>query len=604
MSWRNLAAIAFVLPLAAAARPAPPAPVLQPDGGTVVTVKVGNDGACDFANITQAMFAPTANLLVILVAKNNVMTTTQTILGRNVQLVGGYNTCSSTTPSGHTVLSGSAFTGSVLRTNASFAGSGSYGVTISALTISNGTGSSSFPGGGMTIDGPFQVSLSDTYVQFNTGSLGGGIFVRGEEITAAGTEAVTGGERTALMLEGNSIVSNNTAVVGGGIACTGRVTLISQDTQIAVNTATSTGGGISSDHCNVYLYEHGPLQGVLSNSVTSASGDGGGIDATSGILIVAGSATKQSVIDSNSAAYGGGISKIGGFLSVSDATVTNNTAAIQGGGIYAIDATTSVTRTLPGGNCHHALRCSELSGNHVTGTGSNAKGGALYTRFGKNEISGTFIENNQVAAGRGMAVYAENSFGTNGGADLNGLRIFGSVIATSGTGGPAVGSDSSIVHLQDSAAALGFNTFSRNVEVPRIVYTPTTAGGTLYPIRIYGTIFDHTSGVAASPGTNGTVPMGDCNLLREISSPFGSGSARSTTIPAQFVNAAAGDYGLLSGSLLLDWCDVSYSYSTAYTAEGGIRPYDDPSIGQLYGNYDLGALERQPADLIFRNGFN
>ena len=189
------------------------------------------------------------------------------------------------------------------------------------------------------------------------------------------------------------------------------------------------------------------------------------------------------------------------------------------------------------------------------------------------------------------------------GLDANGLRILGSVVATSGTGGPAVSADSSVVHIENSSAALGFNTFSRNLAVPRIVYTPTTGGGPLYPIKIYGTIFDSPTGLAASPGATGTVPSGDCNRLNESSSPFAASSARSTTLVPMFVNAAANDFMLAFNSPMLDWCDASFSYPFGFTAEGGRQPYDDPFFSPVFGKWDLYALERQPLDIILKNGF-
>ncbi len=599
MALRKLVAFVVLAAIVRGASATPEPQLAEPDGS--LTVTVGSDAACNYANITQAtVLAPAASTLNIHIAKNNVMTTTQTIVGRNVALMGGYATCSSTTPTGHTVLDGSAFTGSVLRTNASFTGTGSYTVSLTAITITNGTGSSTFPGGGMTIDGPFLVYLGDTYVQGNATTLsGGGILVRGEAGTGVGTT-----ERTALFLVGNTIVNDNHAQKGGGIGCTGRSTVGVIDSIISNNMATSAGGGISSVQCYVAALGHAiPTFGIRTNTVTGAGGTGGGIYALGGTVVVFGDATKKSVIADNLAEYGGGIGIDSATLRVYDASVSGNFAQFRGGGIYASNSTTFFVRSRDVSLCHDALRCSELSGNRVMGTGPTAIGGGLFAVGGTTLISGTFIEDNRVAAGRGMAVAAFNAPGTSGGAAADGLRIFGSVIANSGTGGPAVAADSSIISIENSAAGLGFDTFSRNLAVPRIVYTPSTGGASLYPIRIFGTIFDASSGLAASPGGTGTVPVGDCNRLHENSSSFALGSTRSTSLPVNFVNSAANDYSLAANSVMLDWCDASLAFFPALTAEGGIRPYDDPGFSALYGNYDLGALERQPLDVIFKNGF-
>ena len=599
MAWRTLAAFIVIAAIApnASATSAPDANA--PDGS--LTVTVGSDGACDYANITQAtVFAAAASTLTIHIAKNNVMTSSQTIIGRNVALVGGYDTCSSTTPSGHTELNGSSFTGSVLRTNASFTGTGSYNVSLTAISIINGTGSSTLPGGGMTIDGPFIVYLNDAYVQGNTTAFsGGGILVRGESGTGVGTT-----ERTGLFLVGNSIINDNHAAKGGGIGCSGRSSVIVMDSIISTNLATTAGGGIDSEQCYVAALGHAiPTFGIRSNTVTGTGGTGGGIYATGGTVFVLGDATRKSVIADNLADYGGGIGILAGTLSVYDASVSGNFAQFRGGGIYASNSATVMVRSRNALSCHDALRCSELSGNRVTGTGSTAAGGALFAVGGTTLVAGTFIEDNRVAAGRGMAIAALSAPGTNGGLAADGLRIFGSVIANSGTGGPAVPADGSIVSIENSSAGIGFDTFSRNLAAPRIVYTPTTGGASVYPVKIFGTIFDATSGLDADPGATGTTPTGDCNRLHENDSPFSNGSTRSTNLPPKLVNPAANDYSLAADSQMIDWCDASLAYVPALTAEGGVRPYDDPGFNGFYGNYDLGALERQPLDIIFKNGF-
>lgn len=599
MPWRELAVFVLLATIVPGVNAIPERTAREP--GESLTVTVGSDGACNYASITQAVvFAPAASILNIRIAKNNVMTTSQTIIGRNVALLGGYDTCSSTTPNGHTVLDGSAFTGSVLRTNASFSGTDSYNVSLFAITIIDGTGSSTLPGGGLTIDGPFIVYLTDTYVQGNSTALsGGGIFVRGEAGTGIGTT-----ERTRLIVGGNSIVNENHASKGGGIGCSGRSTVELIDSIVSTNTATAAGGGIASDHCYVAALGHAiPTFGIRSNTVAGAGGTGGGIYALGGTVVVFGDATKNSVVADNLAEYGGGIGIDGGLLRVYDAKVSGNFAQFRGGGIYASNATTVMVRSRNASLCHNALRCSELSGNHVTGIGPTASGGALFAMGGTTLIAGTFLEDNRVAAGRGMAVAALNAPGTNAAA-ADGMRIFGSVIANSGTGGPAVPADGSIVSIENSSGGIGFDTFSRNLAVPSIIYTPTTDDASFYPIKIFGTIFDATSGLAAGPGVKGTIPAGDCNRLHESTSQFAVTSTRSTNLPINFVNSAADDYSLAVNSSLVDWCDASLANVPALTAEGGIRPYDDPGIGTLYGNYDLGALERQPPDIIFRNGFD
>jgi hypothetical protein len=607
MILRLVLIIALVIPRVSMAGPAPERPPF-PDlpEGTTTTVTVGSDAACGFSSITlAAQFALTSAQLNIRVARNVVITSPQLIPARNMAIYGGYDTCSDSTPSGRTILNGSGFTGSVLRATGSYAGSSIYTLRLVALEITGGLGSPSAPGGAVTIDGPFWVLVEDSNIHDNVApDRGGGIWVLGQ----AG--AASSFERTGLFIYGNSSVSNNQAGSGGGIACAGRVFMTVDNSLIAGNDATASlsyGGGIYSEGCYAWLGDHSTstAQGVIANRVLSAGGlgYGGGIGAVQGSTVyIVGGRRQPSNVVLNSADRGGGIFLANSALIARNATINNNTAEVEGGGVYAVNSDTRILRTLRGANCHDALRCSQLSGNRANGTSYSDAGGGLRARNGTTLIAGTFIELNHTSSSHGVAVAVETASGTGGGVNRDGLQIFGSVIAGNDANGTAVESESSIIWLSASSALLGFNTFARNVGVPHIVYTPSYGGSAMYPIGIVGSIFDSGSGLAADPGSRGTVPSGDCNRLNESSSAFAVGSLRSTTVQPQFVDAANRDFTLAGTSPMVDWCDASDG-SVLLGADGGPRPYDDPAWSALYGDYDLGGLERHPEDLIFRDDF-
>ncbi|HMM66573.1 MAG TPA: hypothetical protein PKC03_06495 [Dokdonella sp.] len=574
--------------------------------GTTATVTVGSDGACGFSSITlAAQWALTADQLDIRVAKNVVITGPQLVPARNVAIYGGYDTCSDPTPSGRTILDGSGFTGSPLRATGSYAGSTIYTLRISALEITGGTGVPSAPGGAVTIDGPFWVLVENSSIHDNNApDRGGGIWILGQPGTAGSLE------RTGLFIYGGSSISNNQAGAGGGIACEGRVIMTVDNSLIAGNDATASfsgGGGIYSEGCYMWLGDHSTAtaQGVIANRALASGGVGygGGISAWAGsTLYVVGGRQQPSIVALNSAERGGGIFLADSALIARNATINNNTAGVQGGGVYAVNSDTRILRTLRGANCHETLRCSQLSGNRVTGTDFLDSGGGLRALHGTTLISGTFIELNHVSSSRGMAISVGEAPGTGAGLNRDGLQIFGSVIANNDANGAAIASDASIVWMTASSALLGFNTFARNVGVPRIVYSPSYGGSAMYPIGIVGSIFDSSTGLSADPGSRGTVPSGDCNRLNESGSAFAAGSLRSTTVQPQFVDAANRDFSLAATSPMVDWCDESEG-SVLLGADGGPRPYDDPFWTALYGNYDLGGLERHPDDLIFRDDF-
>lgn len=600
--------IALFVPLGSMAGPErerPPIPE-RPEG-TTATVTVGSDAACGFSSITlAALWAPTVDQLNIRVARNVVISSPQLVPARNMAIYGGYDTCSDPTPSGRTILDGSGFTGSVLRASGSYAGSAIYTLRLVALEISGGLGSPSAPGGAVTIDGPFWVLVENSNIHHNHApDRGGGIWILGQPGVA------TSLERTGLFIYGNSSISNNLAGAGGGIACAGRVTMTVDNSLIAGNDATASfsgGGGVYAEGCYIWLGDHSTAsaQGVIATRAlaTGGVGYGGGISTWAGsTLYVVGGGTQPSVVVLNSAERGGGIFLADSALIARNATINNNTAGVQGGGVYAVNSDTRILRTLRGASCHDSLRCSQLSGNRVTGAGYYDSGGGLRALHGTTLISGTFIELNHVNTSRGMAILVESAPGTGGGLNRDGLQIFGSVIANNDASGGAIASDASIVWTRNSSGLLGFNTFARNVGVPRIVYTEGWDGGTMYPFGIVGSIFDSSTGLAADPGAHGTVPSGDCNRLHESSSAFAAGSVRSTTAQPQFVDATNRDFSLAGSSPLIDWCDASDG-SVLLGADGGPRPYDDPFWSALYGNYDLGGLERHPDDRIFQDDFD
>ena len=55
---------------------------------------------------------------------------------------------------------------------------------------------------------------------------------------------------------------------------------------------------------------------------------------------------------------------------------------------------------------------------------------------------------------------------------------------------------------------------------------------------------------------------------------------------------------------MVDYCDGSFlGIGSNYSANGLPRPVDS-SISDLFGQYDLGGLERYDDDLIFKDGFD
>lgn len=576
-------------------------PAKAQPAATIVTV--GSDAACDYSSLTAATFANGSIPLIEVHVAKNVAPSLDFLPGRNMFIVGGYDTCSDSSPSGRTILNGTGGSGSVLLLSASYSDSTSYTVTLNDLQVSGGLGSGTPQrGGGITVAGPFSVFMIDTVVRDNSALRGGGIYIKGQAGNAGGNEL------TQVVLSGNSYVGNNTADSGAGIACEEKANVRVYDAAISNNQASEVGGGIYSLGCHTTVYDSpiGRFQGVLFNTASGILTAGGGIYADASTVFLRGGSAGRARVGGNQADLGGGIYlRNNSQLYAYDANITFNMAFV-GGGVYAENSTTVISRTRGSSECHDPLRCSVLSDNRATAPSSNAGagGGALFADGGTTRISGTFMERNRADGGRGMAVRVVDAPGTRTGFDQNGLRILGSVLAKNTNGGGIITETASIVEMRDSSGAVGFSTFSGNRSTFNLIYTPAT--GTAYGIDVFGSIFDASSGNVAGPGDSGVIPNGDCNRLHETSSAFAMNSMRSNIFIPEFVDAANDDYRL-GGLNMVDWCDASENLlGGTLSADGGPRPVDDPGIAAKFGNYDLGGLERQPASgstLPFRDGF-
>jgi hypothetical protein len=223
----------------------------------------------------------------------------------DIELIGGYETCGSTTPSGpQTELSGA---GGDARSVITIRGNGIF--RLRNLSIIDGDQAGDDNGGGIFYEGGGILDIADTSITENSAQDGAGIFAVGTTIQAE------------LILGDNVSVGFNTARRdGGGIASYNIETTIGgSGTSLLFNVAQRNGGGLAviSEEFKSFAY-------------ISSSGIGG-----------------LGAIYGNTAANGGGIAVIGGVESGQDAEVhifsrdsanpvriNGNTATVRGGAMY------------------------------------------------------------------------------------------------------------------------------------------------------------------------------------------------------------------------------------------------------------------------------
>jgi hypothetical protein len=266
---------------------------------------------------------------------------------------------------------------------------GGLGTDLAGITVVSNclftANHADFGGGGISDDSSATLTVEDTTLSGNDAPFGGGISnfdfssATLNQVTLSGNRAagtvtlhgtVTGGSGGGIvnasganLFVEQSTLSGNTAIMsGGGIDNRSGATATIIDTSITGNSAT-TGGGIQNEAAEMLPGELIGPPGTVNLKDSSVSGNsaasGGGIYNT-GTLNV-----QDSSLSGNSAASAGGIyNAAGATATVSDSTITSNTATVEGGGIDNF-ATLFVTDSTICGNTAPAGSGQDLN-NHGT----------------------------------------------------------------------------------------------------------------------------------------------------------------------------------------------------------------------------------------------
>jgi predicted outer membrane repeat protein len=278
-------------------------------------------------------------------------------------------------------------------------------VTISGLTIRNGKRTGAFDeGGGLFWQGNnSHFNLNDVSIDSNTSPYGGGIFlsystqgdiavfdhitIHGNTSTAAaGGLGADFGDFATFTLA-HSQVYGNAAFEGAGLYFQGRPasglsSVHVQNTDIYSNNAASLSGGIE-NHSGAVT---GPVF-LVNDSISNnqASTYGGGIGNYGALSII------NSTLDANNGGMrGGGIYDYeGGVVNIDHSTLSRNTA--QNGGAIFSELFTHIAPAL-------TLTDSTLSGNSAT-----QDGGGIYAQGGTLSLFNTTVAGNQLVLPNGVS---------------------------------------------------------------------------------------------------------------------------------------------------------------------------------------------------------
>ena len=194
-----------------------------------------------------------------------------------------------------------------------------FDAEISGLTITGGDAT----GAGGAVNSRENLTLSNSIITGNA--------ARGNSFNGGGGVFSDGNYANSSLAVLNCVISNNVALngEGGGIRNTGSdLTVV--DTAIRGNVAGSAGGGISAADLGITV----DIRNSFIDGNSSNTGSGGGVflfDATASI-------TNCTISNNTARNNGGGIFATGYFESISvtieNSTLSGNTATVGGGGIY------------------------------------------------------------------------------------------------------------------------------------------------------------------------------------------------------------------------------------------------------------------------------
>ena len=406
-------------------------------------------------------------------------------------------------------------------------------------------------GGGVSFEasGSTNVSISDTVISGNSVTGTSGQVVHG--ITVAGSGG--GVQSTSEITLTNCVISNNTSNNnGGGVYATAAVTL--SNCTLSGNSAVIYGGG---------LYTSGNMTFTNGSISENHAGRGGGIYTGKQALV-----NGNAVISGNEShgytngngtkelGYGGGVyvaSQSSVFTLADNASLENNTAAHNGGGIYCNGTFKLSGNAVIKGNTTSQSGAGayvawlEMSGGTVWDNHATMSGGGLAATF-QFKITGGTIKNNTAGSSGGGVIRVNGNLANNANEQVNYISdctIEGNVSAENG-GGIFMGRYSLVVSgatIDNNEAKAGGGIFVQRGDITDYdAYVEITDGSVIsnnkatnglgggirvgvQPLRISNSTITANSTTQQGGGiySMGTVEITDGTEISENSAQYGGG---------------------------------------------------------------------------------
>lgn len=237
-----------------------------------------------------------------------------------------------------------------------------------------------------------------------------------------------------LFVENSQFMANSSTYLGGAISLDSSTGVIYAST-FTSNTNTSSGGAVAAEtNSDVTIYNstftansanHGGavisrdaskmrLSGVTFIGNTTVF-DGGAVENGGGLMII-----NNSTFTGNSGSAAGAVNNdnvTGGKMYIFNSTFSDNTANSFGGGainnggdeLVVVDTTFTNNRSddtdFGGGTLYHFLGKATLTNVTITGSSTDADGGAIYSSGDFLNITGSTISNNTASSGGALETY-------------------------------------------------------------------------------------------------------------------------------------------------------------------------------------------------------
>jgi filamentous hemagglutinin family protein len=331
-------------------------------------------------------------------------------------------------------------------------------VNLNGIAIAQGNADN---GGGIQVGSGNTLNLTDSILTNNTATTeGGGLYNLGvvniSNSTFSGNNALTGGaiaNTGSLIIDASNFLNNNASSIAGAIFNDVSANLTISNSNITGNSAVEFGGGIFNDslgnininNSNINnniattfdgggIYNNDSATLVISNS--SFNGNTAGFEGGA-IRNVGISSITETTISGNSAAFGGGIGNGGTFTIIDNSIFSGNSASQNGGAIYNAPSFSVA-----------------INNSNFVGNSALENGGAI------DNVSGNLIVTN--------STFNNNTANTNGGAIAN--RGGGSAILSNLTG---AGNPNNAIYSEAVAIDLS------NISIDSIVINPINVNATL-----------------------------------------------------------------------------------------------------------------------------